>query len=205
MGDKERAIVVRYQSPFIFEIKEAILTKIITHPIFKDLKVKKLNFYNYLGNTIISDLPKKTNKVKDPVSSFSANSKEGVLYGKMIMADALTNTIDSVNLNKNPIPLFGLIVADFCQVPMIEEVDLSSFTGQINDKIIIKIRNYVHLNFLKIHIFSTTGLKIEEGKAARLSSGCRGWVYKIKKHVETGTDIRISISTEEGSKVIETH
>ncbi|MBC7876575.1 MAG: hypothetical protein H7Y59_05330 [Anaerolineales bacterium] len=119
---------------------------------------------------------------------------EAVAYGKTVMADADIRELYQQAAKQKGTPVFALTVADYLNAPSIKEVDLSAYSGQLNDLIKIKASDDFGVMSVRVTITNAQdNALIESGDAIETGSGSGLWLYSATNAVSNGTDVNISV------------
>ena len=87
--------------------------------------------------------------------------------------------------------MLSLMVADFLNPPVIDEIDLGCYDGQAGSIIQIRATDDFEVSCVEVLICSASGDRIEAGPAARRSRNSACWVYKATTSVTPGISVRV--------------
>jgi hypothetical protein len=117
-----------------------------------------------------------------------------VAYGRLVMADPNMRDLYSQAADRKGMPLFAFTVADFFNAPSINEVDLSTYTGQAGD--LIKIKAEDDFGVASIHVMVSNaeiGASVETGYAVETAAGSGLWVYTATVSVPAGSQVNFNV------------
>lgn len=84
--------------------------------------------------------------------------------------------------------VFALAMGDYLKPPVVEEIDLTGYSGRIGDPIGIAASDDFEVTGVKVTIRNTAGTTLEEGPATK---GDIDWVYRGKTAVPTDENLII--------------
>lgn len=130
------------------------------------------------GKTFIMKRPGKRRK---PASNSQRKQQsifgEAVFYARSVLADQNKRAVYQSKLERSQ-SVYLLAISDFCKGPEICRWDLSDYAGRRGDRIIARVVDNVHVEWVKIEINDLENRLIEEGFAAKSANGA-DWVYKL--------------------------
>ncbi len=77
---------------------------------------------------------------------------------------------------------------------MVNEVDLSAYSGAVGDQIAIRAHDDFDVVQMRVSISDANGQAIENGDAVETPSKSGRWVYTAATTVPQGTNVRIAVS-----------
>jgi len=183
------------------------MAKVKLNPILEQIRgqVGDLVFKRYGEGVVISRKPDMEGV--EPTEAQLAQRerfREGVLYGKMVVADPEAKALyDEVAQAKGK-PVFSLMVADFFNAPSVDEVDLSAYAGAVGDQIVIRASDDFDVMGVAVALTDADGNPIEAGEAVETPAESGRWVYAATADVLTGTTVRIAVmATDRPGRVAE--
>jgi len=121
--------------------------------------------------------------------------KQAVAYARIAMGDQTTRQIYDYAADQKGIPAFSLGVADFLNLPSVDEVKLSAYQGQVGNNIMIVTSDDFGVVNLHVEIANTQGgVLIESGQAIEYPVGTGQWNYTAQTAVPAGTRVSIKIT-----------
>ena len=115
------------------------------------------------------------------------------LYGKAVLADPVSKAIYEDAAARKGVPAFALTVGDFLNAPIVDEIDLSGYTGKIGDKIGVRASDDVEVHGVSVTIREQGGAVIEEGDAV-FSQATATWTYTATTALAQGQAVSIDVS-----------
>ena len=114
------------------------MAKVTLNPVLEAIRgrVGDLVFRRWDDQVIVGKMPDRTGIV--PSANQIAQQDQfrlAVLYGKAVLADEEQRTIYEDAAARKGQPVFALTVGDFLNAPVVAEVDMAAYAGQIGDKI----------------------------------------------------------------------
>jgi hypothetical protein len=97
-------------------------------------------------------------------------------------------------------PLFSLTVADFFNAPVVDEVDLSEYSGAAGDLIVARAHDDFKAIGLSVMVSDSDGGEIESGQAVETPPASGRWVYTASHDVAQGSTVRPSTSSGQASR-----
>jgi len=119
--------------------------------------------------------------------------KLAAAYGKSALADSEVRAqYEEIAKTKN-MPVFAATVADYFNAPSISNVDLSAYTGSVED--IIKVNALDDFGVASVLVTITNADNdelIEAGNAVESAPGSGLWTYSVSEAV-TETNVKVSV------------
>ncbi len=119
--------------------------------------------------------------------------REATLYGKLVMADAEQKALYEKVAAAKGKPVFSLMIADFFNAPLVDEMDLSGYGGQVGDTIAIRAHDDFDVTGVSVTLTDAGGATLESGAAVETPPNSGRWVYTATAAAPTGTDVRIAV------------
>jgi len=126
-----------------------------------------------------------------------ARFRQAALYGKLVMADPETKALYEAAAKAKGKPVFSLTVADFFNAPSVDEIDLSAYSGNAGDEIVILASDDFDVASVQVALTDGDGNPIENGPATETPENSGRWVYTATADVETATTVRIAVTAED--------
>jgi len=187
------------------------MAKIKLNPIFEEVSgaFGDLVFREVRGKTVLARKPDFSGvEPSEDQAMHRERFREAVAYGKSVMADADIRAIyEEVSINKD-MPIFALTVADFFNAPVIQNVDLSAYNGQVAN--VIKVRASDDFGVMNVRVAITdaqNGNAVESGNAIETAPGSDLWLYSATEALTAGTlvDITVVATDRPGGMASATH
>ncbi len=128
------------------------------------------------GKTFVGKAPKKSTKDDTPAQeAHKLRFQRAIIYGQTVIADPVAKAAYEAAA-ENGESAFNVAVADLLQAPDIDSVDLSGYTGQVGEKIIILATDDFKVTSVTVNISNGDGTLVEQGAAVLGNTGLN-WVY----------------------------
>jgi hypothetical protein len=154
-----------------------------------DLVFREVN-----GKTIVSRKPSTNGEITEAQAAQRERFRQAAAYGKFALADQTTRAIYDTASEEKDVPAFALCVADFLNLPSIEEVDLSAYHGQAGDP--IKLVTSDDFGVVNVHVLiaNALGTILESGNAVEAPAGTGHWTYAATAAVAGGTTVTVRVT-----------
>jgi hypothetical protein len=155
-------------------------------------KMGNVVFRKYHDEVIMAQVPDMSGVT--PTAKQAAHRgrfKLGVLYGRTVLADPVKKAIYEATAKAKGIPVFALTVADFMRAPVVDQVDLSAYTGKAGETIRITASDDFEVAGVGVAIHDTAGAVLEQG-AATLADGV--WNYVTTANLPPGQQVSIEVT-----------
>jgi hypothetical protein len=156
------------------------------------------------GKTIVSKMPEQSKTVSEKQKEQRKRFQQAVIYAKAVADGSETKELyDAAAGKKKGLTLYNVAVADFCNAPDIETVDLSKYTGAAGDTIQIVASDDFAVKSVHVRIGNADGSTVEQGYASQVAGNL--WVYVATENNESldGDKIEISASDLPGNITVE--
>jgi hypothetical protein len=114
------------------------------------------------------------------------------VYGKACMANPTTKAQYAAAGDARMIPAFAVAVADFLNAPVVDEIDLSAYTGKIGDTISVRASDDYKVASVGIAIRDQGGSLLESGAAVLGTDG--SWDYTTTSALAEGQAVSIEVT-----------
>jgi hypothetical protein len=175
--------------------KDRKMAEVKLNPVLEQVhgKIGDLVFRKYQDRTILARKP----EVHQPETEAQIKAREkfslAALYGKSVMADPEKKALYDAKAKDKGQPVFSLMVADFFNAPVVDEIDLSGYTGQIGGTIGIRAHDDFQLKGVEVVIRDTAGTVLEQGAAANGTLDGK-WTYTATATVPAGQTVAIEVT-----------
>lgn len=166
------------------------MAKIKLNPILEEVRgqIGDLVFREVNGETVLSRKP--TASGNEPTQNQAEQRerfKQAVAYGRYVMSDDDVRELYEEASQRKGVPLFALTVADFLNPPVINQLDITTYNGQVGQ--VITINTIDDFGVVSVHVTITdnTGTVIESGNAEETSDGSGRWTYMTTEEAPVGT------------------
>ena len=172
------------------------MAKVKLNPVLEQIRgqVGELVFKHYGDEVIVGRKPDRSGVLPSYIQlEHQERFRQAVLYGRLVMADPeMKADYEKVAKTKGK-PLFSLTVADFFNEPVIDEVDLSGYSGQAGNPIIVRAHDDFKVTRLLVTVSDSSGEEIENGEAVETPPNGGRWVYTAISNLAQGTTVRIAV------------
>ena len=153
-----------------------------------------LVFRQRAGKTVVSKAPLKRKVTTEGQKEQQRKFQRAVLYAKSVLADPGMGAAYNQAAKKGQTG-YNVAVADFFHAPDIQNIDISSYTGQPGDLIRIEVSDDFSVKEVKLTITNADGTLVEEGFAAPDAIGYL-WKYTATATNDSldGDKIEITVS-----------
>lgn len=153
-------------------------------------RVGDLVFRTYGRKVVLSQRPKAPSRPPSPAQVAQRERfRRAMFYGKRVLADPDARAFYEDLAARREKPVLSVAVADFLNVPEVDEIDASAYTGVVGDPIILHAHDDVEVTGVHVTLQDVDGAELEAG-AATFDAWC--WVYEAKKDVPPGTVVTIT-------------
>jgi hypothetical protein len=157
------------------------------------------------GETIVAKIPDRTKPASEKQLARQRRFKQAVIYGQSALLITESKSIYEEIAKKTGKTPFIAAVGDFLNVPEINSLDLSDYSGQPGNTITIEVDDDVLVKEVRVSIIDADGSVIEEGPAVPDALGYV-WTYTAVQNNDdvNGDKIVISVSDLPGNVVEKT-
>jgi hypothetical protein len=185
-------------------LKQKIMAKnarnIVTHGLSG--KLGDLIVFRQRGDeTIVSAKPRK--RVSEPSQAEIEHRQhfmEATIYARAAKADPAQNEAYLPAAEKEGLSVYNVAVADFLKAPLIDEIDITGYTGESGSTIRIRAVDDFKVTEVTVVIRSSDGTELESGVAIVDPNGL-DWVYTATTANTSpqGTTITVVVSDVPGN------
>jgi hypothetical protein len=145
------------------------------------------------GSTVVSSVPRHSDKVSERQKERRRLFQRAVLYAQSVLAsDSDVKAAYEHTASAKGRTTYNIAVADMLNAPDIKSIDLTGYTGQPNDVIRIEVTDDFAVKEVKVVITNIDGAVVEEG-FAQLEPGEYRWTYKATRVNEQLDNDKIEI------------
>jgi hypothetical protein len=178
-------------------IRKIKMAKIKLNPIFASMSGKMGDVIfktSKNGQTYISMCPRESNAEPSEAQLARRNALgQASRYAKAALADEATRAFYEALAEASNTNAHSVCTRDYLNAPTIDDLDLSSYHGQIGDRIRITTNDDVGVVEVNVELTMAepNGSLIEDGKAVELYDGSGYWEYVATVPVPLGAHIFI--------------
>jgi len=172
------------------------MAKVKLNPVLEQIRgqVGELVFKHYGDEVIVGRKPDRSGVLPSDIQlEHQERFRQAVLYGRLVMADPEMKANYEKAAKAKGKPLFSLTVADFFNAPVIDEVDLSGYSGQAGNPIIVRAHDDFKVTRLLVTVSDSSGEEIESGEAVETPPNGGRWVYTAISSLVQGSTVRIAV------------
>ena len=185
------------------------MAKVQLNPVFEQLRggIGDLVFKRYRGGVIVA-------RKADPSSLVPSQAqldqrerfRQAALYGKMALADAQTRLLYEQAAEAKDLPVFALTVADYFHAPVIDEIDLEAYIGNVGDEIVVHAHDDVMVQQVLVRLTDAADNVLETGLAVEDPADSGRWVYPALTQVAPGETVFVTATVSDlpGGTTVET-
>lgn len=144
------------------------MAKVKLNPVLEQVhgKVGDLIFKKYQDRTIMARKPEVTQPNTPAQQAVKENFRLAALYGKTVLADPTAKAAYTAKAKEKGQPAFALMLADFLNAPVVDEIDLSDYTGKTGDTIKVRAHDDFQVTGVQVRVRDTNGTVLEQGAAS---------------------------------------
>jgi hypothetical protein len=183
------------------------MAKVRLNPVMEQFrgKVGDLVFKRFADEVIVTRNPDREGLIPTPGQlAHRERFRLAALYGKAVFAEPSKKAIYEEAAKAKGIPVFSLTVADFFNAPVVDEIDLSGYTGKAGEPIGIRAHDDFEVNGVAVAIRNLEGMVLEQGAAAKQSNGVWRYVTTSTLPIEHAVSIEVTASDRPGNKTVKT-
>ena len=155
------------------------------------------------GQTVVATAPEKQDRI--PTTKEKAHREKfgrAILYGKAVVKNPEQKTLYETQADENT-SAYNVAVADFMNAPMIDEVDVSLYTGEIGSTIRVRATDDFMVSSVNVKIENPDGTLAEEGLAVADETGL-DYIFTAKKKNASleGDKITIEVNDLPGNETV---
>lgn len=173
------------------------MAKVKLNPVLEQIRgqVGDLVFKHYGDEMVVGRKPDRSGIVPtEGQLEHQDRFRQAVLYGRLVMADPQKKALYEKASKASGKPLFSLTIADFFNAPVVDEVDLSAYSGAAGDQIVVRAHDDFQVTHLRVNVSDASGVGIESGEAEETPAKSGRWVYTATTAVPAGTNVRIAVT-----------
>ena len=173
------------------------MAKVKLNPVLEQIRgqVGDLVFKHYGDEMVVGRKPDRSGILPtEGQLEHQERFRQAVLYGRLVMADPQKKAGYEQAAKAKGKPLFSLTIADFFNAPVVDEVDLSAYSGAAGDPIVVRAHDDFQVTRLRVNVSDVSGEGIESGEAEETPVKSGRWVYTATAAVLAGTNVRIAVT-----------
>ena len=156
--------------------------------------VGNMLFKRWEHQEIVGKLPDRSGIVASANQLAQQNKfRLATVYGKACMADPDTKQPYQDKADSRGVPAFALMVADFLNAPVVDEIDLSAYTGKAAEHIRVRVSDDLEVTGVAMTITAQGGAVLETGAAVKGADGLT-WTYTTTTALAEGQAVVIGVA-----------
>ena len=171
------------------------MAKVALNPIFEKVqgRVGDLVLKQVSGEMVMARLPDLSN-VEPSLAQLETRQRfqAAALYGKTALAETTVREAYVRAANERHKPLFSVPVADFLNAPVVDEVNLSGYTGQAGETISVRAYDDFEVTNVTVSIREAGGQEVESGAAVQNPPDSGRWVYTTHQAVADASGVTVT-------------
>ena len=146
-------------------------------------KMGDLVFKRYGDEVVLARKP--TNGHEPTAAQLAARERfrKATQYGKLALAQPEVRARYRAAAEEDGNPIFSLMVADFFIAPVVDEVNVSGYTGQTGESIVVQAHDDFEVTGVTVSIREAGGQAVESGVAVENPPNSGRWVYTTRETV----------------------
>jgi len=185
------------------------MTRVKVNPIIERMsgKLGDLVFKRYGDEVIIVRRPDMSQRTFSPGQlTAQERFRRAAQYGKLALAEPATRAVYVAAAQAKGMPVFALTVADFFKAPVVDELDVSKYTGQAGASIVVLAHDDFEVSGVTVSIKDAGGQVVESGAATQAPPKSGRWVYTTTQAVAslTGVSVTATASDRPGNMGVKT-
>jgi len=173
------------------------MAKVKLNPVLEQIRgqVGELVFKHYGDEVIVGRKPDRSGVLPSGIQlEHQERFRQAVLYGRLVMADPQMKADYEKTAKAKGKPLFSVTVADFFNEPVVDEADLSNYSGMPGNPIVVRAHDDFKVTRLSVTVSDTNGAEIESGEAVETPPNSGRWAYTATSTIPQGTVVRIAVT-----------
>ena len=145
------------------------MAKVKLNPVMEQVrgKIGDLVFKRYEDRVIIARNPDRDGLIPSAVQTGQRERfRQAAAYGKSAFADPAQKALYEAAAKVRREPAFAVAVSDYLNAPVVDPLDLTQYTGQVGQPIIVRARDDFAVTAVNVTIKDNAGAVIEQGPAS---------------------------------------
>jgi hypothetical protein len=183
------------------------MAKIMNNPLLKGASGMlggTVVFREVRGTVIMAKRPSRPRVLTDHQRNAKAKFLRGVEYARKQLADPVTRAKYAAGITDRKFSAFLVALTDSLTAPSIQEIDISGYRGQVDDRIIIRAIDDFEVATVHVMVSDSTGAIIEQGYAVHSEVASDEWCYTTTavNTITAGIRLKVSVSDRPGNITI---
>jgi hypothetical protein len=170
------------------------MARVKVNPIIEQVsgKMGDLVFKRYGDEVVLARMPVNGHEPTAAQLAARERFRRAAQYGKLALAQPEVRARYQAMSEESGNPLFSLMVADFFGAPVVDEVNVSGYTGRAGETIVMQAHDDFEVTGVTVSIRNAGGQMVESGIAAQNPPNSGRWVYTTQ---QTVTDVSGTVIT----------
>ena len=184
------------------------MSKMTLNPVFDRMrgKIGDLVFRRLEGQTIVARRPQQVHQPNSQAQLVAREKfRQAITYAKAAFANPAIRALYAPKAKEKHLPTFALMVADFFKPPIIDEVDVSAYTGQTGQSIRVRATDDFEVMGVSVLMREPdTNEQLDGGDAVKAVDGT--WVFTTQATIPSGHAFAIDVTATDrpGHKTVKT-
>ena len=181
------------------------MAKVKLNPVLEQIRgrVGDLVFRRRTGGVVVSRNPDRSGLVLSALQeAVRERFRLAALYGNAVYADPAQKEVYLAAAKKRGVTAFALAVGDFLHAPSVDEIDLTGFTGQPGETIVVRASDDFGVARVSVVIRAGDGTIVEQGPAA-FERGAWRYTTTVPAPVGQPVVVEVTASDRAGNKTVE--
>jgi hypothetical protein len=170
------------------------MAKVKLNPVLQKIQGKfgDIVFKRHNQNVVMSR--KSDGGDKPPTEAQVAQRRKFLLatrYAKSVLNDSEKKAFYESAAKSSGTPVYALAVGDYLKSPVVDEIDLSGYTGKAGETIRIQAHDDFEVTGVEVAITDSNGAVLEQGAAVSATDTLE-WTYVTTTELPDGTQVSVT-------------
>jgi len=165
------------------------------NPVFVGVKGKvgDLVFKRY-GESLVMARTSHANGREPTAAQLAVRKRftEAALYGRLALAQPAVRQAYVAAARERGKPITSLTIADFFNAPVVDKLDVSGYSGQTGETIMIQAHDDFEVMSVAVSISEAGGQAVEHGAATQDPPNSGRWIYTTTQTVSNVTGAQVT-------------
>jgi hypothetical protein len=165
------------------------------NPVFVQVKGKvgDLVFKQYGEALVMARTPHANGHEATPAQvAVRERFREAALYGKLALAQPAVRQVYAAAAREQGKPVTSLTIADFFHAPVVDRLEVSGYTGQAGETIVVQAHDDFEVTGVTVQIAAAGGQLVENGPASQNPPDSGRWTYTAQQTVSNITGVQVT-------------
>jgi hypothetical protein len=171
------------------------MTRVKVNPIIEQMsgKLGDLVFKRYGDEVIIARAPDMSQREFTPGQlAAQERFREAALYGKLALAQPAVRQAYAAAAREQGKPVTSLTIADFFHAPVVDRLEVSGYTGQAGETIVVQAHDDFEVTGVTVQIAAAGGQLVENGPASQNPPDSGRWTYTAQQAVGNIAGVQVT-------------